>query len=491
MLLPAEPAGCGGEPLSASAPLEGGEAARASTRRRRRCGLERRLFTCLSREQVARADAAEGPRPDALGSLLVLRCLLRHGRCDAPRWISKGAAGLLVVGLSAASPSARSLAYEAVAALMAERPHVVRLLRSLQDAITKPNLRVPSLWSVFVAHGLAILAQPHHPQYKALNNYILTRAFFDLSDVALFFRCSTPECELRTTSHRLQVPMFFHCFHSGSSTPRDDRLWMLALLSHGLRAEEDARLCGGRHVLELLLGLSDSRGSATRASALLSKHGILAWLRMQLCASPLSSPLLELVALLAALVREMEEEAAAWRFFCESVRLLSEACRQPGAATLAAALERARAAGSLVAWLEKRLAASVPLRLSAPAAALGSLCGFYGFQLESGRALPVPALACREWLRESRHLTHRLNRALLLLSAPRLTPAERDAAAELVATAAGSVPGAARGACAEELLSLLLRGNHVGSSGLGALDALRALSTHQCPAMFPGAGDLE
>ena len=119
MLLPAEPAGCGGEPFSASAPLEGGEAARASTRRRRRCELERRLFTCLSREQVARADAAEGPRPDALGSLLVLRCLLRHGRCDAPRWISKGAAGLLVVGLSAASPSARSLAYEAVAALMA------------------------------------------------------------------------------------------------------------------------------------------------------------------------------------------------------------------------------------------------------------------------------------------------------------------------------------------------------------------------------------
>ena len=145
---------------------------------------------------------------------------------------------------------------------------MVRLLRSLQDAITKPNLRVPSLWSVFVAHGLAILAQPHHPQYKALNNYILTRAFFDLSDVALFFRCSTPECELRTTSHRLQVPMFFHCFHSGSSTPRDDRLWMLALLSHGLRAEEDARLCGGRHVLELLLGLSDSRGSATRGNLL-------------------------------------------------------------------------------------------------------------------------------------------------------------------------------------------------------------------------------
>jgi len=519
------------------------------------------------------AGSAGSAAPKALGCLLVLRSMLRARQCDAPRWLVKGAAGLLVMGLSALSPTVRSLAYEGLAAFMGvlsegpsfrERPHVLRLLRSLQDAITAPNQRLPATWAAFVAQGLAITAQPHHAQYKALNSFVLTRAYFDLDD----------------------VPMFFACFHSGRVTQREDRLWILALLHQGMRTDDDSTLCAGRHVLELVLGFHDASladpqarraclslllraaGVPRGAEALLRRHGILPWIRLQCRGGPPLGSLLGLLALLGKLVRapgfgalsaglqaesgnaaldvlhaaaaaqharaehneqdarrlaegvvavlgalgalatrpplalsapvasrllatvaaggvpnlmpELVEAIAAlspaagpdagacWRLFSACVEVL---CSESRASSLDEAQRRARALVALLAWFVAQLGGSAALRQGATASSVRRLTRLYHFQSGHSDAIPLPTLAHAEWLGLGRGVTHQLNRILLLLSAHSLRGAQGRLTRLLLAVAEDEAGPRARRTCAEELLSVVLRGHRLGA-GTGALAEL-------------------
>lgn len=529
-----------------------------------------------------------GPAPEVLGCLMVLLSLLRSRQCDAPRWLARGAVGLLVMSLSALSPDVRSLAYDGLASFMAvlrdgpsfrERPQVVRLLRSLQDAITQVNQRVPSVWAAFVAQGLAITAQPHHAQYKALNSFVLTRAYFDFDD----------------------VPMFFSCFHSGSSAQREDRLWILSLLRQGMRTGVDADLCAGRHVLELILGFHDSHladplakracmsvliragGVSQGANALIRRHGILQWIRTQ-CrhgTQPLAS-ILGLLSLLVVLVRAPAFRDVPSRFHEEAGLVLSDilrestqhtgsqgkpdthriaegivavlsvladlkpktsmsistsvasrllssvaACKAAAISLMPEAIEAAAGVTSrresVLGWgffdacihslWERSISSLDPEDTLEDAARRGralvavlalleaqirggsSLCEFpaetatltlnrlYYFQSEKLRAVHLPSRMCKEWSILCVKRNHHLNRILLLLSAASMDGMQRKIAAFLIAAAGDDATLNSRSVCAEELLSLVVRG-HLHGTGLCAFqelifdeDAAAALST--------------
>jgi hypothetical protein len=537
-------------------------------------------------EDALQVQPSAGPAPEVLGCLMVLHSLLRSRQCDAPRWLARGAVGLLVMFLSALSPDVRALAYEGLAAFMAvlrdgpsfrERPQVVRLLRSLQDAITQANQRVPTVWAAFVAQGLVITAQPHHAQYKALNSFVLTRAFFDFED----------------------VPMFFTCFHSGSSAQRGDRLWILALLRQGMRTGVDAELCAGRHVLELILGFHDSHladpqakracmgvliragGVSQGANSLIRRHGILQWIRTQCCHGnqPLASTL-GLLSLLVALVRtpafrnvpsRFHEEAAlvlldvlrelqhhagaqakpdAHRIAEGTVAVLSAladlkpslslstsvasrllgsvaTCQAAGISLMPEAIQaaasvtarnetvldwdffdacihslwdgpisilnpqavledaarRGRALVAVLALLEAQIRGGASLcQLPAEAAVL-ALNRLYHFQSEKLREVDLRSRMCSEWSILCAKRNHYLNRVLLLLSASSMHGAQRKVTALLIAAAGDEGVLNSSTVCAEELLSLVIRG-HLHGTGLRAFreliadeEAAAALST--------------
>ena len=159
-------------------------------------------------------------------------------------------------------------------ASFAERRQASRLLFSLRDAITTPNLRLPGPTCHFVAHGLRVLLRPLHPQYRPLNAYIVGRPYLSLDE----------------------VPMLFNALHGGGPRAREERIWLLQLVGRSLQTEEDLDMIRRRHALQLVMSLHDSPiadaptrraciallSAAARiragAAALLLDHGISGWL---------------------------------------------------------------------------------------------------------------------------------------------------------------------------------------------------------------------
>ena len=220
---------------------------------------------------------------EPLGTLLVLEQLLSIGRFDARQWAERGGTGLCVMALAAESAALRAVAYECLGRYMgvlmegpsfAERRQVNRILCSLRDAVVVPNARLPCVTTAFVAHGLRVLLRPTHPQYRALNAYIVSRPYMPLDE----------------------VPMFFNAFHGGGPRAREERIWLLQLMSRALLSEADLAMCRHRHALQLILSLHDSplADSPTRraclgvlcaaarlpegATALLHDHSIAGWI---------------------------------------------------------------------------------------------------------------------------------------------------------------------------------------------------------------------
>ena len=292
--------------------------------------LEGTSHSALVGGPPAHAGEALSAPCDALCVLMVLHALVGQGALEAPRWLKQGAVGVALIALSAERPLVRRLGYETLGSFMRqvsraqscpivpichtaaspfvtpqlphastisfcmltssaledgpsfrERPGVLRLLCSLRDAITQLDERLPCITTTFVAHGLYIMMQPHHAQYKPMNAFLLERPFLALD----------------------ALPMFFATFHSGSPRQREERHWMLCVLRAGLRTEADESLCARRFVLQLILSFHDSHladaglrraclGMLARAAELpeaaellVHRHGVFAWIE-SLCNGP-------------------------------------------------------------------------------------------------------------------------------------------------------------------------------------------------------------
>eukprot|EP00842_Homolaphlyctis_polyrhiza_P001020 jgi/Hompol1/1919/HPOL_002798-RA len=116
------------------------------------------------------------------------------------------------------------------------------LLEGLKNGISPPvkpakvPLRVPTIIASFCAQALMILLKPESDMYPLINRFLLQRPVIDFAD----------------------IPMFYVAFYSSSDNCTKERLWILRLLSMGLKTAADFKLYKRRRVLEILMGYLQS-----------------------------------------------------------------------------------------------------------------------------------------------------------------------------------------------------------------------------------------
>jgi len=172
----------------------------------------------------------------------------------------------------------------------------------------------------FIAYGLPILMQPAHPQYRPINRFLLSRPYLDLNE----------------------PPLFFSHFHgTGSKRPREDRLWLLAVLRSGLHSHIDFAMCSHGHVFQLLLSCHDSPFAdvSTRdaclsvllratsldqaASEMLGSLGILAWICDRIASCHLAEVDGQMAFLLCLVRSDIVDALSGWQLQQSSLAAVS------------------------------------------------------------------------------------------------------------------------------------------------------------------------
>jgi len=187
----------------------------------------------------------------------------------------------------------------------------------------------------------------------------------------------------------------------------------------------------------------------------------------------------------AAGVTSRRESVLDWGFFDACIHSLWERSMSSldPEDTLEDAARRGRALVAVLALLEAQIRGGSSLcELPAETATL-TLNRLYYFQSEKLRAVHLQSRMCKEWSILCVKRNHHLNRILVLLSAASMDGMQRKIAAFLIAAAGDDATLNSRSVCAEELLSLVVRG-HLHGTGLRAFqelifdeDAAAALST--------------
>ncbi|KAI8916775.1 ribosome 60S biogenesis N-terminal-domain-containing protein [Powellomyces hirtus] len=170
--------------------------------------------------------------------------------------------GLAVLALSSNSDATRragyfilDLAYPyiiASAEQLKERNQILLALDGLKNAIGErkdamiskfattqgrgDTQRIPSIMALFIAQALMVAIKPEHEMYPLINRFFLQRPVVDMED----------------------IPMFYELFYSASDNCRKERVWMLRLLTCGLKSAADYRLYKRRHVVDILLSFYPS-----------------------------------------------------------------------------------------------------------------------------------------------------------------------------------------------------------------------------------------
>ncbi|CAG8755435.1 3222_t:CDS:2, partial [Dentiscutata erythropus] len=171
--------------------------------------------------------------------------LLSYGNLlDVRKFIEINALGFIVVSLSSTVETVRRAGYYLMDefygllehATFREKSQILLLLNSLKNSIVdrdnenKPLQRIPTIISVFIAHALNIFTNPAHFMYPIINKFLLQRPILDLED----------------------VPMFYNLFHASSKNYQKERVWILRLLSAGLKNHEDYKIFRRRYVWDVI-----------------------------------------------------------------------------------------------------------------------------------------------------------------------------------------------------------------------------------------------
>ena len=76
----------------------------------------------------------------------------------------------------------------------------------------KNNKKITTI-TIYIAHSLSIFTNLGHFMYPLINKFLLQRPFLDLED----------------------IPMFYSLFHSSTENYQKEKVWILRLLSAGLK----------------------------------------------------------------------------------------------------------------------------------------------------------------------------------------------------------------------------------------------------------------
>ncbi|PBK72194.1 hypothetical protein ARMSODRAFT_932579 [Armillaria solidipes] len=239
-------------------------------------------------------DKHPGPTYDPLFVILLFAHTLAE---DPPQgtfpWIEffrTNVVGLIIRSLSAKDGHLRELAIYCISALwkqletveMQEKTSVLYILGLLRDAIPQPSAgespkRLPTYSTLVLLHALRGIFYPSHFTYPLTARFLLQRPELDISD----------------------VPMLFGLLYSSSDNWKQERAWMIRLLSDGLVSTDDWKVFKRRHTWDLLASVFQaSDDSALRkgilevlanltcipqaTTSLVLKSGLHCWIEMQL-----------------------------------------------------------------------------------------------------------------------------------------------------------------------------------------------------------------
>ncbi|RUP46033.1 ribosome 60S biogenesis N-terminal-domain-containing protein [Jimgerdemannia flammicorona] len=204
-------------------------------------------------EKEKREKEFAAPTYDPAFLLPLFSSLMTYGnQLDCRKFIETNALGFVVTAMSSLDEDVRRVAYFLMDefyillehATFREKKQILLLLDSLKNAITDcgdhldpMTQRIPTIITVFVAHAFAILLQPAHFMYPHVNRFLLQRPFIDLED----------------------IPMFYSLFNTSSFNFKKDRVWMLRLISAGLKCPEDYKLLKRRHVWDIISSFYNSQ----------------------------------------------------------------------------------------------------------------------------------------------------------------------------------------------------------------------------------------
>ncbi|KAJ3315337.1 nucleolar pre-ribosomal-associated protein 1 [Boothiomyces sp. JEL0838] len=243
--------------------------------------------------------------------MLFLNILQQPEHADLHLLLETNVVGMAVMGLSSTSLNTRKLCHHLTFTFydllleseIKERNQTLLVLSTFRNAVNPttedPYPRVPQMIASFVAQSLAIMLKPESELYPQINRFCLQRPIIDLTD----------------------VPMFYQMFYSQSTENRKDRHWILKLLLHGISTKSDFQLLKRRFVLDIVESffvspMADMYSKQlvfqiifklcdipSAVSTLITKQGILGYLKGICSTIPLNTPNKLFLALPVLLIR--------------------------------------------------------------------------------------------------------------------------------------------------------------------------------------------
>ncbi|KAJ3319571.1 hypothetical protein HDV06_006219 [Boothiomyces sp. JEL0866] len=243
--------------------------------------------------------------------ILFLNILQRPEYADLHLLLETNLVGMSIMGLSSTSLNTRKLSHHLISSFydllvdsdIKERNQTLLVLSTFRNAISPteddPYPRVPQMMACFVAQSLSTMLKPESELYPQINRFCLQRPIMDLTD----------------------VPMFYQMFYSQSTENRKDRHWILKLILHGITTKSDFQLLKRRFVLDILQSFFVSPMAdmfskqlvfqiifklcdiPSAVSTLITKQGILSYLKGVCATLSLNSPNKLFVALPVLLIR--------------------------------------------------------------------------------------------------------------------------------------------------------------------------------------------
>lgn len=182
---------------------------------------------------------------------------LLMGYIEPAEFSRVGLLAITLVCISSPDEELRKLGYESLNAFKnsleasqksKDKWQLQLLLTYLQNGISKPWQRIPSIIAIFAAEASLTLLDSSHTQFNTISKFLMNSASVDMQS----------------------IPLFPTLLKSSSVHFKADRLWMLRLLYAGSNLADDATICKSKGALELALAFCSSAISDSE-----SKHLIL------------------------------------------------------------------------------------------------------------------------------------------------------------------------------------------------------------------------
>ncbi|XP_064594326.1 nucleolar pre-ribosomal-associated protein 1-like [Liolophura sinensis] len=158
---------------------------------------------------------------------------------DCHQFVESRCLGYLFASLSCHDEAVRSMGYLALSLFhqhvegskFTGKHQVLYLMKTFRNSVKEPNMKLACVVMHFLDKALVTLCKPESHMFMEVNAFLL----------------------LKPDMNFLDVPEFYKLFNSSSFEYKQERGWMLELLTTGLRETSDYRIYQRRFVFKLLI----------------------------------------------------------------------------------------------------------------------------------------------------------------------------------------------------------------------------------------------